>query len=225
MNIERWDSSPVSTFSTPANTPLVFHPQNVSVTAFLSCWKSCWWSAHKGERERGWWGRKKRNWKCRSCVLLPYRIDLKPKRVSGVRGQCSNGVNTWREIYGEGERGRAVKEKVFMPWNTAPLPVRASSNKFRVNVGLGLTSAFSFTYRSFSSFRTLREPCAGVSCLLSPKLLDSKLAIMSEGFRDYILNQLNAIASVNFQNNRTAQRCHTDQGRLASAGGSVTPPL
>lgn len=101
----------------------------------------------------------------------------------------------------------------------------ASSNKFRVNVGLGLTSAFSFTYRSFSSFRTLREPCAGVSCLLSPKLLDSKLAIMSEGFRDYILNQLNAIASVNFQNNRTAQRCHTDQGRLASAGGSVTPPL
>lgn len=157
-------------------------------------------------------------------VTLQNRLKTK----EGQWGQRS--VQQWcqylkRDLRRGRERGRAVKEKVFMPWNTAPLPVRASSNKFRVNVGLGLTSAFSFTYRSFSSFWTLREPCAGVSCLLSPKLLDSKLAIMSEGFRDYILNQLNAIASVNFQNNRTAQRCHTDQGRLASASGSVTPPL
>lgn len=68
------------------------------------------------------------------------------------------------------------------------------------------------------------SPAFALSHLLSVKTLDSETAIMSGGFWDYILNQLNAIASVNFQNNRTAQRWHTDQDRLASAGGSVTPP-
>lgn len=63
-----------------------------------------------------------------------------------------------------------------------------------------------------------------LSHLLSAKLLEGKPAIMSEGFADYMFNEMNAIASVNFQNNRTAQRCHTNQERLASADGSVTPP-
>lgn len=143
-----------------------------------------WWRS-------GWDEAEKRSWKCTSCLLLPYKIHLKLK---GVRGQCSSRVNTWREIYRDGDRGRAVKEKVFMPWNST----FACSNRFRVNVALGLTWAFSFTYGFFFSFWTLCQPCVGVSRLLSPNLLDSEPATMLEGCRDDILNQLNAIVSVNF---------------------------
>lgn len=111
---------------------------------------------------------------------------------------------------------RALGKKVFMSRNTALWPVGTSSESmlaFSKLIDPFLPSELCVSHERESPVFYLPSSWTanGPSCQR-----DSEITI---------LNQLNTIASVNFQNNRTAQRCHTDQGRLASASGSVTPPL